>query len=357
MRFDRFVLPDLFRKHLRPRLFRRILPGRFTRVTRYLYAAFLLCLFLFTALTVFTAYTISFTSSEPQVTVAPFPVSVDPTNKVISEDPGLHSFIANEGRARWQLPSLVPSSKLARFIAKITRSSWYQMAIPGGRLLVIFPGERKEEVAKAFGDILGWSSAEKQAFMNRVMQAVPELTDGQFYPERYLVAVDADPDTVADMVVERFQTEVVARYQNGASDALPMQEALVIASLLEREAYDFENMREISGVIWNRLFIDMPLQLDATLQYAKGSQSWSSSWWPVPTPQDKYIDSPYNTYQNDGLPPGPIANPSLNAVVAALNPVDTDCLFYFHDSNANFYCSETYEEHVANLRKIYGRGR
>lgn len=171
------------------------------------------------------------------------------------------------------------------------------------------------------------------------------------------MAVDASPEDVAQMVIDRFQAEVVARYDKKAEATLPMREAIIIASLLEREARDFTDMREISGVIWNRLFINMPLQLDATLQYAKGSRANETKWWPVPVPADKYIDSPYNTYKYKGLPPDPIANPSTESILAALNPISTECLFYFHDNSANFHCSETYEEHVSKLRSVFGRGR
>jgi UPF0755 protein len=116
-------------------------------------------------------------------------------------------------------------------------------------------------------------------------------------------------------------------------------------------------MRYISGIIWNRLFVGMPLQLDASLQYARGSKISEKLWWPKVVPNDKYIDSPYNTYENEGLPPAPISNPSVEAVVAALNPRETDCMFYFHDSKGVFYCTENYEDHVAKLKEIYGRGR
>lgn len=349
----KYIIPKKYRSlFCRPRL-----PKSLTFVARSIYLAFLLALSLFTALTVFTAITLDFPLAEQQATVAPFPIGVNPATKVIVENPELQKFIANKGQSRWSIVSLDPSGRFARFIAKLSRSAWYQMAIPGGRLLVAFPGERKEEIVKSFGDILRWDKTERNQFIALVTEATPELTEGQFYPERYLVAVDASPEDVAKMVVDRFDAEVVARYHDGPSDRLPMKDALIIASLLEREAYDFTDMREISGVIWNRLFIDMPLQLDATLQYARGSQAYETKWWPTPTPADKHINSPYNTYQNKGLPPEPIANPSVEAILAALNPASTDCLFYFHDSQANFHCSPTYEGHVAKLKEIYGRGR
>jgi UPF0755 protein len=136
-----------------------------------------------------------------------------------------------------------------------------------------------------------------------------------------------------------------------------MKDTLIVASLLEREAYDFDDMRYISGIICNRLFINMRLQIDATMQYAKANKlknPGANDWWPTPVPADKFIDSPYNTYKYAGLPPTPIANPSIDAIIAALNPRKTDCLFYFHDPHGKFYCTKTYEEHVALLKQVYG---
>ena len=92
-------------------------------------------------------------------------------------------------------------------------------------------------------------------------------------------------------------------------------------------------MRLISGIIHNRLKIGMPLQIDATLQYITGQ---SNNWWPVPRSEDKEIDSPFNTYQNKGLPPLPIATPSKDAIRAALNPAKTDCLYYLIGAYQSF---------------------
>ena len=172
-----------------------------------------------------------------------------------------------------------------------------------------------------------------------------------------MVDSNINPTEVAFLVNEKFTTEILNKYNQSIADKVPLNNALIIASLLEREAYDFSDMRLISGIIWNRLFIDMPLQLDATLQYARGSKTNESKWWPIPRSSDKFLNSPYNTYKNTGLPPTPIANPSIEAIVAALNPEATDCMFYFHDQKGGFHCTETYKEHVALLKKVYGRGR
>ncbi len=134
-------------------------------------------------------------------------------------------------------------------------------------------------------------------------------------------------------------------------------------------------MNIVSGVIWNRIFKGMSLDMDATLQYAKASEQEkalasaiageassstldadSITWWPKVESKDKYIDSPFNTYQNDGLPPTAISNPSIAAIKAAFNPAKTDCLFYIHDNYRNIHCATTYAVHKQNVQKyLVGR--
>lgn len=288
--------------------------------------------------------------------ITPFPIGVSPKAKAIVENPAVDVYVR-------QYLSINPDkSRKNRFINKIIYELakldiYQQLASPLTRILVIYAGERKEEVVKNFGDILDWSKAEREEFQRIITDTTPALIDGKFYPGRYTVAKTATPEEVADLVLAKFATEIANRYDETLEGAVPIKDALVIASLLEREAYDFTDMRVISGVIWNRLFIDMPLQLDASLQYTKGSNKNEPKWWPKVKPSDKFVESPYNTYQETGLPPAPIANPSVEAVVAALNPRKTECMFYFHEDDGTFHCTNTYEEHVALLMSMYGQGR
>ena len=96
------------------------------------------------------------------------------------------------------------------------------------------------------------------------------MNNGKMYPGKYIVEKNTTPEQMALMVADRFNAEIRTRYTGDVEAMVPMKDALIIASLLEREAYDFEDMRYISGIIWNRLFIDMKLQIDATLQYVRG---------------------------------------------------------------------------------------
>ena len=104
----------------------------------------------------------------------------------------------------------------------------------------------------------------------------------------------------------------------------------------------------IAGILWNRLEKGMPLEIDATVIYARGNvgQGW---WAPLSAGQTSTIDSPYNTYEHKGLPPTPICSPSLPAIKAVINPADTQCLYYLHDRQRQIHCAVTYQEHLQNI--------
>ncbi len=292
---------------------------------------------------------------EPDITLPPFPLGVNPEMKTITEQPELDSYITDYVASNHTAPRRAHSfAMLLR--AQLEQFTWYQqLATPSRRVAVIWSGDRHEQVTQHFRTLLGWNTEEAAEFTNLIQASILDIEEGMFFPGRYIFDLPTTPEIAAFTINQRFLTEVQLRYTPEIEAAISLADALTIASLIEREAYDFEDMRIISGVIWNRLFIDMPLQLDATLQYVRGKPGSNRTWWPIPRPADKFIDSSYNTYQNTGLPPGPIASPSLDAIIAALNPKATDCLFYFHTNDGSFYCTETYEEHVQLLREKFRR--
>ncbi len=284
----------------------------------------------------------------------PFPVSVDMYAQIIEDNPVAEEFFT-ETLAQNPQSSHHWWNQIAELFS--TRSWYQQLAAPVSRIVVIWPGDRKEELAKKIGDNLGWDQADRNEFKQLMDTSDPVMTEGKYFPGQYVTHYDATPEDMHELIYAAFEDEILEHYTDEVSVKVPLETTLIIASLIEREASnDLTNMREISGVIWNRIFIDMPLQLDATLQYVRGSKPQEPSWWPIVHPNDKYLTSPYNTYENEGLPPAPIANPSAEAVLAALNPIITDCLFYFHTNGGGYHCSADYEGHVAKLKAIYGRG-
>ncbi len=285
--------------------------------------------------------------------IEPFPVSVNSYTHTITADPTFDSFLTNNLAIETD-PEHTLWSKLSSALASKTQIQ--NLASPVSRIFVIWPGERKEEVTKHISDVLHWDDDQKLEFERLVDSSLPAIEEGKYFPGHYTTHRNATPAEIKSLVYDSFHKEVLSRYTQQVESQVPLKDALVIASLIEREANSFENMREVSGVIWNRLFIDMPLQLDATLQYVKGTKPHEPKWWPIVRPRDKFITSPFNTYQNTGLPPTPISNPSTKSILAALNPIETDCLYYFHTDLGEYHCSPSYEGHVSKLRSLYGQG-
>lgn len=290
-----------------------------------------------------------------------FPVTVDVRNKVIAEDPKVNAYLAgpdsplaaaagNAGDTLGNIFGWIASS--------ISEAPWYQsIASVEGRVVTITPGLRKEQVAAAFGKALSWTSGQQKQFMTATASSTLPLAEGSFSPGVYLIRSGMTPAEAQSLVNARFTSDILEHYGTTTASKVPLDDALIVASLIQRETIGTDDMRLVSGIIWNRLFSGMNLQLDATVQYAKANTKAAVSWWPKVLPTDIRRSSPYNTYMSPGLPPTAIANPSVAAVLAALNPVHTPCYFYFHDAEGNMHCSATYQEHVALLKKYYGRGK
>jgi len=221
------------------------------------------------------------------------------------------------------------------------------LANPSVEYVRISPGMRKEEVLSLLGKKLKWTDVQKEEFLSTAVGST-DITEGVFYPGVYLLPRGADGESVGEFVAERFEEKVAARYASSTKKAVSLETALKIASIIEREA-GRRDMHLVSGVIWNRLFREMSLDMDATLQYVKGNEK--IGWWPKVLPQDKFIKSPFNTYLYEGLPPAPISNPSIASVEAALNPKKTEYLYYLHDRYGNFRGAKTYKEHLKNIER------
>ncbi|MEK7101547.1 MAG: endolytic transglycosylase MltG [Patescibacteria group bacterium] len=293
-----------------------------------------------------------------------FPVTVNPQEKRIVESEHVNTFLESPDsplQAAAGNVAHVFGDVFAWIATAIADAPWYQslgaVAISSDRFVIIKPGMRKEQVASVFAKTLGWNEKQKKEFLTASSLSSLPLVEGSFAPGIYTLAMNTAPSMAQALVNKRFSDDVLSRYGPETAKIVPLEQALTIASLIEREAAGADDMRIISGIIWNRLFINMKLQIDATLQYAKANTPATQSWWPRVIPADRFRKSAYNTYLNKGLPPTPIANPSVAAIVAALNPRNTSCIFYFHDAAGQFHCTDTYAEHVALLKKYYGRGK
>ncbi len=205
-------------------------------------------------------------------------------------------------------------------------------------------GRRKEEIADILAEALAWSVDEKAAWL-----AATSDSDGYYFPDLYLIPSDMPPKDVERVMRDRFAKTWEEYAPKAAAMGLTESEVVRAASLLEREAAGGHDMPLIAGIIENRLSRGMKLQIDATLQYIKGSEE--AGWWGRVASEDKYLESDFNTYQHAGLPPSAIANPGRMSIEAILSPEKTSCLFYLHDNDGDIHCSANYAGHVANIRK------
>ena len=234
----------------------------------------------------------------------------------------------------------------------LTNISFYEdLANPSVRIVRVEEGLRKEEIAEVMTKKLGWNNFQKNEFINAHLALNSPNLEGHYFPKTYMLPKDDDPFSVSTRMFHEFSTQTATIQKPKSNKVLNQDTILKVASIIQREAAGKDDMRLISGIIWNRIFNGMKLQIDATLQYAKGNEE--DGWWEQVTAKDKKIDSPYNTYLHKDLPPSPIANPGLAAISAAYNPQKTSCLFFLHDKKRNVHCATTYEQHKINIEKYY----
>ncbi|MFS0839812.1 endolytic transglycosylase MltG [Paenibacillus sp. 1P03SA] len=175
--------------------------------------------------------------------------------------------------------------------------------------------------------------------------------EGYLFPDTYDIPKDATEQKLITLMVDQLDK----RLQNLPADwkdklkasGLTFHQMMTIASLIEREVVVDEERPLVASVIYNRLKIKQPLQIDATVQYALGKQKERL------LESDLKIESPYNTYKNPGLPPGPIASPSLASIKAALYPAESKYFYYVtkKDGSQGHLFGETYAQHLANIEK------
>ncbi len=181
-----------------------------------------------------------------------------------------------------------------------------------------------------------------------------DANEGYLFPDTYLIPRDADINTIISLMKNNFN-EKYNSIKSTQTTNLSEAQTIIIASIIEKEAKFNSDRPLVASVIMNRLGLGMALQIDPTVAYALGYQADTKTWWKQNlTLDDLKIDSPYNTYLNTGLPPGPISNPGLPAIQAALNPAKTNYLYYYSDKQGHLHFATTLEGHQANIQK-YGQ--
>lgn len=169
--------------------------------------------------------------------------------------------------------------------------------------------------------------------------------EGYLFPDTYFFLMNNDSEEIITKMKENLETKTAKLENEIKAQNRTFRQILTMASLLEKEAPKTEDRKIISGILWKRLDKKMPLQVDATLDYALGKNTFEL------TADDLKTDGPYNTYTRIGLPPTPICNPGLDAILAAIHPEESPYWYYLSDKDGNIYYSKTFEEHITKKQK------
>jgi len=169
--------------------------------------------------------------------------------------------------------------------------------------------------------------------------------EGYLFPDTYYVGYGDNAETIIKKTLENFDQKITTEMKAEAkAQGKSTFEILTMASLIEKEVKTYHDKQIVSGILWNRLNKGMPLQVDSTVLYANGGDASK-----VYT-DDTKIDSSYNTYKYKGLPLGPICNPGIDSVEAALNPITSNYYYYLSAPDGTTHFSKTLEEH--NINKV-----
>ncbi|OXT07674.1 ABC transporter substrate-binding protein [Thermoanaerobacterium thermosaccharolyticum] len=184
-------------------------------------------------------------------------------------------------------------------------------------------------------------------FLKNIPQNRPDRLEGYLFPDTYIVKKGLNAHDIINLMLSRFD-EIYKTYIKGNETNVGMStdKIIIIASMIEKEAKIDKDRPLIAGVIYNRLNKNMKLQIDATVEYALGKHKDKLSL------DDLKINSPYNTYMNYGLPIGPISNPGLKSIEAALNPAKHDYYYYVAQSDGSHIFSKTYIGQLEAEKKV-----
>ena len=179
-----------------------------------------------------------------------------------------------------------------------------------------------------------------------------ETTEGFLFPKQYEFEKGTEAPQMVTRMLEQYLLETQTLDISSARERLNLSEyeLVIVASLIEKEAATPEERPLVASVIYNRLQKDMPLQIDASIHYALDKQGEELSL------ADLKVNSPYNTYENKGLPPGPICSPSRDSLEAAINPADTDYLYYVLKANGEEHFFTNQYDKFLEAKAKAGRG-
>ncbi len=238
-----------------------------------------------------------------------------------------------------------PKLTIPDIVKKISSGDVYQ------RRITIIEGWKITDMAKYLSEL---GIADKKLFLELansphlfkekysfITEDLDNLSlEGYLFPDTYLIPYGSTEREIIEMMLSNFDKKITAELRSAiASQNKSIFDIIIMASLIEKEVRTYEDMRKVSGLLWRRLEIGMPLQVDATIAFITGKNTTRISI------QETRIDSPYNTYLHRGLPIAPISNPGINSIKAAIYPDPNEYLFYLSKPDGETVFSRNLEEH------------
>jgi len=166
--------------------------------------------------------------------------------------------------------------------------------------------------------------------------------EGYLFPDTYHFLPKTAPEEVVSAMQKNFDNKIATIQSDITTFGKPLSDIVKMASIVEEEGRTTITRRTIAGILWKRISIGMPLQVDASFLYINGKNTYTL------TLADLAIESPYNSYLHIGLPPTPITNPGLDSIVATISPISTPYLYFLTDKKGVMHYARTFDEHVAN---------
>ena len=209
--------------------------------------------------------------------------------------------------------------------------------------------ERKITIIEGWNlrDIGEYLEKEHIASLEQLLQIDNERKiEGYLFPDTYELSPEDKLEDIVEVMLSNFESKITPEMRAEIDfQEKTLSEIVIMASLIEKEVRTLEDKKIVSGVLWNRLEIDMPLQVDSTITYLTGKKTTAI------LKEELELDSLYNTYKYKGMPVGPICSPGIESIEAAIYPTENEYLYYLSTPEGETIFSETFKEHNAAINE------
>ena len=280
----------------------------------------------------------------------------------VSTDTTQQSFVINQGDGLSIIGSRLQNNKLIKNRDTFIIYAYYlglNSRIQAGAFR-LSPGMTLEEIVTKLskgGSVDYWLKIIDGQRVEEIGNSFPPALEGYLFPDSYLIPKQFSTQQILDLIKANFDKKLAQAKVNSTNTTMSESQIITLASLLEREGRTLESKQYIAGILLNRLSINMALQVDSTVQYARDTFHYKLSsknppsidFWQPLSKQELSLDSPYNTYKYPGLPPAPICNPGFDSIYAAYHPISSDYVYYITGTDGKMYYAKTLEEHNQNI--------